>query len=414
MEVIIFIAFLFLFSCIIIYFPFFKKCGLSKVNLVSLFLLKIGAGFAYAFFYKLPKYYAGSDTWRFYKQSLLEKKWLLTEPIAFVKDLFVYGYHTSGSLFNGENSYWNDLKSNVPIKLMALMNVVTDDSYYTNIILFNFLFFIGLVALFKLFLHYFPNKKWFIIVGVFLLPSPLFWCSGIHKDGLVLSALGALLYLFHKILKIQFSAKKIFYILLCSLVLFSLRNYMFFALIPALACWYIAAKIPNRSMSIFIISYGAILLLCILLVSLQNTFNPFNILAEKQHEFLLLGGNSTVIKFQLHPTLKGMLSYFPYAMDMAFLRPHLTEINNPAYLPAIVETVLLFVVMLSSIISKNQDVKSRAMTLFMIFFSLSILLICGFTIPLTGAVVRYRSVILPLLITPFLCTQTLFRFGKKI
>ncbi|HEX8459770.1 MAG TPA: hypothetical protein VF623_00005, partial [Segetibacter sp.] len=136
---------------------------MGKWILSGLFLVKILAGLAYAKFYTLPKYYAGADTWRFYRFSLDETKWLLKDPVAFIKDLFVFGYSSSGSMFAGENSYWNDLKSNVPVKLMACMNVITHNSYYTNIILFNFIFFIGLVALFKVFNGIFPGKKLFII-----------------------------------------------------------------------------------------------------------------------------------------------------------------------------------------------------------------------------------------------------------
>ena len=164
--------------------------------LIGLFLIKIISGIAYAKFYSLPKYYSGADTWRFYRLSLNETKWFLNAPFAFIKDLFVYGYDNSGNVFISGNSYWNDLKSNVLIKLMAVMNVLTHNSYYTNIVLFNFIFLFGLVAVFKIFDQIFPDKKKIIILGVFLLPSTLFWCSGIHKDGLILSAAGLLVYSF--------------------------------------------------------------------------------------------------------------------------------------------------------------------------------------------------------------------------
>ena len=413
MQALIFIGYLLLFSASILRIPFFYKSGIGKINLVAIFLLKIAAGISYALFYRLPKYYAGADTWRFYNQSIVEKKWLLSDPIAFVKDLFIYGYHSSGKLFSGENSFWNDLKSNVLIKILALMNVITNDSYYTNIIIFNFLFFIGLVALFKVFLFYFPEKKGMIIIGVFLLPSSLFWCSGIHKDGLILSALGTLIYLFHRCFTFRFSFKAIFSILFCALVIFSLRNYMLFALLPALACWYISTKFSGKTISVFIAFYVSMVVLSLLFVGLQSSFNPFVILAEKQHEFLQLSGNSSVIKSQLQPTIYGIASYFPHALDMAFLRPHLTEVNNLAYIPAIAESFLFFAVILASIFSKSRNITPRPFTYFLLFFSISILMICGFTIPLTGAIVRYRSLILPLLITPFLCNQTWFSYNNN-
>lgn len=412
MEALVFISYLLIFSILIVFIPFFHKSSLSKLNLIFLFFLKISAGIGYALFYKLPKYYAGSDTWRFYRQSIVEKKWLLTDPIAFTKDIFVYGYHSTGKLFGGENSYWNDLKSNVPIKLMAIMNVLTNDSYYTNIILFNFLFFVGLVALFKVFIFYFPENKISIIIGVFLLPSTLFWCSGVHKDGLILSALGAFIYIFHRCLQIRFSIARILYMLLCALVLFSLRNYLLFALLLALACWYFATKFKRKYIWVFTVPYFSLVLIALLLTFTHYSISPFNILAEKQHEFLQLSGSSAVINFQLQPTMQGILHYLPYAIDMGFFRPHLTEVNNLAYIPSIIESILFFIIILSSIFIKTKRENALPFTCFLLFFSISIIMICGFTIPLTGAIVRYKSLILPLFITPFLCKQKLI-FLKK-
>src|SRR5205085_4930113 len=112
------------------------------------FFLKIAAGIAYAKFYTLPRYYSQSDTWRFYRLSLQETKWLKRDPISFVNDLFHSGYQSSGNIFSGQGNYWNDLKSNVIIKLMAIFNVPSLSNYYVDIIFFNFLFLFGLVGIF--------------------------------------------------------------------------------------------------------------------------------------------------------------------------------------------------------------------------------------------------------------------------
>ena len=68
----------------------------------------------------------------------------------FFKDIFNHRYSNSGNIFIAENSYWNDLKSNVIIKLLAICNVFTFKNYYANIVFFNFLFLFGLVAFYRL------------------------------------------------------------------------------------------------------------------------------------------------------------------------------------------------------------------------------------------------------------------------
>ncbi|HEX8357413.1 MAG TPA: hypothetical protein VF610_08385, partial [Segetibacter sp.] len=147
METALFLFYLVAFCIAVVYIPFFKNSGIRPPFLIALFLIKIAAGFAYAKFFKLPQYYPGADTWRFYRQSLIETEWLLQKPSFFFKDLFTHGYGSAGNLFSGENSYWNDLKSNMLVKLIAITNVLTNSNYYAAIIFFNFLFLFGLVAL---------------------------------------------------------------------------------------------------------------------------------------------------------------------------------------------------------------------------------------------------------------------------
>ena len=341
MEPAIFILYLLFFSFLISKIPFFRKSAIGKNLLIILFFIKVCAGITYAKFYTLPKYYPGADTWRFYRLSANETNWLLNDPIAFTKDLFTYSYSKSGNLFSGENSYWNDLKSNIVIKMMAVINVLTNNSYYTNIIVFNFIFLFGIVALFKLFNEIYPGKKWFIVAGVFLLPSTLFWCSGIHKDGLILSAAGMIIYTFYKSLKIKFSIKRIVIIFLCLLILFSLRNYVLFALLPALLAWWLCEKYPGRNIKIFVTVYTICIAVFFVVHLVFPSINFPSYITNKRNEFLLLEGGSKVTMRQLEPNFISFLFFIPNAVDMAFLRPHPNEIKNFSFIPAVVEIIFL-------------------------------------------------------------------------
>ena len=384
---------------------------MGKWPVIGILLIKVMAGVAYARFYMLPKYYEGADTWRFYRLSLQETKWLLKNPLEFVKDLFVYGYKTPGNLLAPENSYWNDLKSNVPVKLMAVMNVFTNNSYYANIILFNFLFLFGLVALFKVFYELFPQKKVFIIIGLYLLPSTLFWCSGLHKDGLILSAAGMVIFSFYKGLTAKFQLRHLLCIILCGIVIFSLRNYVLFAFVPALLAWGLSSKYPGKSKIIF----GTVYLIgTVLFFLLPYYFPAINFplyLSLKQQDFLTLTGGSAVQLPHLIPTFNGFVAFLPSALDMAFLRPHFSEAKNFSYIPAAIEVVAFFLLIVTTAFSTKKQKISSPFFLFLLFFSFSILLICGYTVPFSGAIVRYRSLVFPLLFTPLLCMGS-YKFTK--
>ena len=403
MEAAIFIFYLLMFGYAVISVPFFKNSGIRSYVLLLLFAVKILAGFAYAWFYKLPKYAAGADTWRFYKLSLREKDWLLSDPVAFTKDLFVHGYQKRGSLFAGENSYWNDLKSNIPVKLLACMNVLTDNSYYADIIFFNFLFLFGLVGIFKVFNEIFPGKKWLLVAAVFLLPSTFFWCSGIHKDGLILSAIGLVFYHFYKLVgnNHKKQVRHTVVIILCLVLIFALRNYITLMLLPALFCWGLSGKYPKHKLLIF----SGVYLSCIFLFfSARYVFPPLDFpqyIVEKQSEFLGLQGGSSIHLRPLQPEVWSFITFFPDAFDAAFLQPHITQIANFAYLPAALEILLFIFVALLFVISPKPKITSPV--LFCLFFSVSVLLITGYTITFVGAIVRYRSILFPFLIAPLSC-----------
>ncbi len=400
MQYLIFIFYLLVFAFTICKIPFlFKQTG--KTTIVVLFVVKVLAGIAYAKFYSLPKYYTGSDTWRFYRLSLPETKWLLADPTAFIKDLFVFGYQSSGNIFSGDNSYWNDLKSNVLVKIMAVVNVFTASGYYANILFFNFFFLFGLVGIFRLLYARYPLKKFWIIASVFLLPSTLFWCSGIHKDGLILSAAGLSFYLIDKQLKAGVTLKKMFALAACMLIIFALRNYVAFALAPALLTYGLVNKFASKQNLIFAAVYlsGAVLFFCASLINPALDFPAF--VVAKRNEFFLLEANSGVAAIPLLPTVKSFVAFIPYALDMAVLQPHVTGIKNLAYLPAAFEIVALFVLVLAAVIFFNS--KRLTGNVSLLLFGISILLVCGYTVPFVGAVVRYRSIALPFIFGPLLC-----------
>jgi hypothetical protein len=403
LEIASFIFFLLIFSTIITNIPFVKYSGMGKGPLILAFYAKIVAGIAYARFYRLPGNYNNSDTWRFYRLSLEETEQLKHNPFSFFKDLFHSGYYTRGNIFSGQNTYWNDLKSNVVIKIMALFNLLTYNSYYTNIILFNFLFIIGLVAIFKILFVFFPEKKWPVFCVVFFLPSTLFWCSGIHKDGLILSAVGILLYCFNKLIIKEALLKHKLFILLSCIFIFSLRSYVFFALLPSLLFWYLAARHPGKQFHVFFTIYLPAILFVLIIPYVFPTVNILSFIVEKQQEFLKLQGGSLVKTDPLQPTPFSFILFLPQAIDMAFFQPHPTEIKNLSYVPAIAENIFVILLIIISLLNIPARAAIPPFVICLITFSISILLICGYTVPFSGAVIRYKSLVLPLLITPLLC-----------
>jgi len=376
----LFILYFVFFCWLITKIKFFKQAGLSNTVLTGLFLVKIIAGLAYAFYFLQPSQIEGSDTWRYYRISLSETNMLLTHPVHFVTSLFQYHYDDAGNLFNAHNSYWNDLKSNTIIKLIAVINVFTNRNYYADIVFFNFFFFFGLMAFYRLMNTFFIGKKWLLIVSVFLTPSFLFWCSGIHKDGLIFSALGLILYFFYLSLQKGFSFKRVVIIVLSALLIFALRNHVCIILIPALTGWWLVQKFNLKPIVVFASVYSISVILFFASPYIHPKINLPQYVVTKQQEFNHLKGNSKINAEPLFTaSFNGFMHYLPTALDMSFLRPHFFEIQNKAYWPAIAEIYGLLILSVLILFFKRKNIPPSLVTILWVNFSIafSLLLIEG-------------------------------------
>ena len=414
----IFTFYFLLFTLILCNTGFVKKAGLNKWWIIGLFAVKVFAGLVYAWFYKQPAYFATSDTWHFFELSKGETDWLLHDPIAFFKDIFMYGYERSGNLFVGGNSYWNDLKSNLIIKLLAVCNVFTLKDYYANIVLFNFIFFFGPVALYRIVNKLFHVNRLLLIAGIFLIPSFLFWCSGIHKDGLIFSCTAVIVFHFHQqLIEKKLLWKSIAVMLVLMIILFGLRNFMAILLSGSIVVWTLCFFLPQ---------HRKVILLSVVVLGGTAFFLSGKIIPaadlpqyviQKQSEFKQLSGTSSIDVPPLENNAVSFIKFLPAALDIALFRPHVTEIKNISYVPAVAEIFLFWAVVLLSLFVKSKityNSNQISFLIFCLFFSFSFLLLAGYTITFSGAIVRYKASILPFLFVPVVqkINALLGRFGK--
>ena len=87
-------------------------------------------------------------------------------------------------MFSSCDSFWNDLKGNIIIKLVSVFNIFSRGDYYINslFLISRFLWACYIVqGVYKIY----PGRAVWVIIGCFLLPSTIYFSSGIHKDGMV-------------------------------------------------------------------------------------------------------------------------------------------------------------------------------------------------------------------------------------
>lgn len=404
MEYILFVVYLILFAWLVTKIKFFTRADLSKSQLIILFLLKIMAGIFYGW---IGVYYGGlaqmSDTWGYHAHSINEYKLLLNNPGEYFTNLFRNPYQGGLSkFFDTTDSYWNDLKGNFFIKILSVFNLLSFGNYYVNVIFYSFITLLGPVATFRVMTDIFKGKKNIILLTSFLIPSFLYWSSGLHKEGLIYTGISLIVYCFYfsaKEKKISF--KRISGIIIGLLLVLTLRNFIIVILVPALIAWLIAIKWSQYSLRIFLSVYMLFGILFFTIRYLDSRFDLPQAVVNKQQEFINLeGGHSTIPIKQLKPTIISFIKNTPQAITLSAVRPYPNDVHHVLSLAAAIEINLLLLMFVVFLFFRLRNHTFSSTLHFCVFFSFSLLLAIGFSNNNLGAIVRYRSVIFPLLIIP--------------
>ena len=317
--------------------------------------------------------------------------------------------------FSVNNSWWNDLKGNFFIKILALFNLISWGHYYTNVIIYSFITCFGSVALYRVMNDVFPSRKIVVLLVTFLLPSFLYWTSGIHKDGLIFLAFAFLIYaLYFGFKNRKFTFYRIILIAISLLIILALRNFLIVTLFPAILAWAIAEKTSIKSTKVFIAVYLVFIILFFTIGYLLPNFNLPSYVTERQEAFIQHRGGSEVDVEKLEPNFLSFLKNTPQAISLSLLRPFPSDVRHLLSLAAAIEINLLLAFFIVFLIWRTKGPGLTPFILFCIFFSISVLLMIGYTVNFLGAIVRYRSIVLPFLIIPMMALIEWNKFGNLL
>ncbi len=404
MAYLLFFVYLLLLCWLVIKIPFVKKTGIAGSGIILLFLVKIAAGLAIGYFTKDVT----NDYWPLNADSMNEHRLLLSNPQAYFTNIFHSGYEKGyGGFLDALPSYWNDLRITLISKALAWFNFLSNGNYYINSLLYNFFGFLGHVAFYRTFIQVYPRKRNVIIICSFLLPSMLYFSSGVQKDGIVFTAMGFLCYsTYQSLQKNSFTAKRIFVIVLALVLLFFIRSYVVLLIVPALLLWISAVKKQWPVSVTFISGYMVTGILFFCLHYVTGSFNPMEAVTKKQEAFFMLDKATTQVPLDtLHPVFSSFAKNAPQAFNHSFIRPYITDVSSSSLLPVIVETFSYQLLLLGFLFFRDANglqQKHKAFITAGLFFAFSIFLFIGYIVPNMGSIVRYRSIYLVFLITPLL------------
>ena len=352
--------------------------------------------------------YKGDDTWQYHQLSLQEYEVLKRDPLFFIADLFQHHYKQSQALtfFNSESSYWKDLQYNILIKMLAVFNIVSTGHYYINVLFFNVITFWGHYFLYKLLVSHFPSKKQLLFLVIFLFPPLLFWESGIRKDGLIFPAITGCIYYFTLLLNYRKKVKNLIFCVLFFCFVFLIRNFVAMSLLPVFIAYYISVNFHKRVIPATAITVSVCMVLFFLTNYAPDSLNLPKQMADRQHKFLELKGNSYLPIEPLNKNISSYIKDLPAALNHSFLRPYITEGKSPLLLVSALENLLMLVILILALREYQPliNVLRNPIWMSLITFAVINYLIIGYTVPFFGAIIRYRILFEVLLIIPLLIT----------
>ncbi len=377
------------------------------------FYLAIFIGLVYQY------YYGGGDTAYYFYQSKVvnsafSDSWykglLLILHIPTWYDGKYQIYISQMEWYGGWNTY-------LIISIAAIINIFTFSSFLCTSIVFAFISFSGIWALFRTFALQYPQYLKQVAISILFIPSTFIWGSGIFKDTLCVFALGWLTYcIFQMLIQRNFSLFNILFSIISFVILGIVKLYILLAFIPALALWVVfmyshMIKSKFIRLNIKLILIGITMLGFTFLSKQFSTqlggysLDKISKTAEISRSYVY--GESSKNEGagydlgEIDPSLTGMVKILPISIITALYRPFIWEARKLIVLLNAIEASLFLII--SFKILFKVGVKSILKAISSdpnIQFFLVFTLIFGFAVGLTsgnfGSLSRYRIPCLPM------------------
>ncbi len=405
MEIIITILYLLLFIFIIKRLAFFRTSIISSGWFTAVFIFKTIAGILLGVIYKY--YFNGGDTHLYFENAEIMFGVFKTNPEHFFKMLFAVDdpelkpYYLLLKEWENYAYFYND--SHSIIRLNALMRLFSFGIYEVHIIFFSFLSLTGLTCLFKTFIHFLPDVQKSLFASTFLVPSILFWSSGILKEGLLMFGIGTLL--FSKLQMIHLGKKRYALLVLVSvIILMFLKVYVLLILLPGVIAWMWSSRSGYAVIILkFLVTYSLFIILFFNLKLISPNLDAVSIIYHKQNNSIrfteFMKSKSIISPPVIENSLPDLLIKSPVAFSKAMFQPFVTQAHNPFSWMAAVENLMLILFLMVALIYASPPGR-EALPLFLLalFFVILLYALIGFTTANAGSLVRYKMPALPFLL----------------
>lgn len=410
MEIILSTLYFLFFTLLIYKLRFFRVKGINQKIILLMFLLKIAGAFSVALIYTY--YYTDrttADVFKYFDDAKIVYSSLFSNPEHFFRIITGIGdnspeldrYYSAMRFWLKPYDYhlFNDNKT--IIRLNAGLMPVTLCFYYVHCLIFAFISFTGLMAIYKVFVSFSEQKKYELLFGIFLFPSVIFWTSGVLKESILVFALGLMIFSLFS-LKNRFTIKSMLLFLFSIVILLYNKYYVLASLVPCILFITIAGKAKKTDYIKFALVIGFTIIFIVFNEFIYKVFPLFELVSRKQNDFInfaqSLGNVGSLIEMErLNPDILSFIRLFPETFVSAFFRPLPWESKTLMAIPPMFENLILFLFVFLTIRYRDKYFKSKNIILFSLTFVFILFMLSAYTSPVVGALVRYKTPALPFL-----------------
>ncbi|MFN8166076.1 MAG: hypothetical protein U0X76_07900 [Bacteroidia bacterium] len=375
-------------------------------------------------------YYGAGDTLNYYNDC----NTVLNLTAKSFPNLFRYFFGPDPSLVfeatvdTGYFQYFNDPHASAVVKLTLILCLFSFKSFVGMTILLATISYWPIWRLYKVLIREFPDLSFSFAMALFFIPSVFFWGSGLLKDTITFAAVCLFASSFCIIL-IQRKAylKNLSLMVVGSTLLLWIKPYIFFALLPGSFLWFGGIqleKVDNkliRSLSTpFLIVFSLIsgYLMLDLMSGFLGDYSISNVLDKAVLTNLDLksehyqGASFDIGDFD--PTIGGILSKLPAAINAALFRPYLWESYNLTMIFSGLENFIMLAFSLYLLLKLKVYNLFRLMfrhriLFFTVYFSLFFAFSVGLTTSNFGSLVRYKIPAIPFFVISLMIISHSYR-----
>jgi hypothetical protein len=398
---------------------FFNAQGLSARTIGGLFLLKILAGTALWYVYTyMHTDRATADIYRYFDDGDIMFSALPEHPMDYLSMLTGIGndqrrfdvnyYQVMHNWYRQyESNMYND--AHTMIRFNAFVRLFSFGHYHVHTVFICFLCTVGLTALYKSMVGRIHGHERVWAFAIFLLPSVLFWSSGVIKEALLFFGLGLFLHAVMDLLRNGAKAWNLALLPFCIVLLFFLKFYVLLSLIPALCAYVWCTRTDgHRALLKYLATYAVFITIGLNSDLFYRDFRILEVLWVKQRDFIGMAraanSGSLVHVTELEPNVRSFLREAPHALYMTFLSPLTAWSNGALGVMSALENILLLVLAGMAVRwRRTWSEVDKPLLYFCLGYCTLLALVIGWTTPVIGALVRYRVPLLPFLLLAFMC-----------